>query len=460
MAGIGILRASTAIGWVAAIIANLAIGADVVWAAPTPPPAPTPAPAPTSTLTLDRVLELVRQTEPGVLAARASGAAGRAEATTSSSTFSPRISLRGGAVRSDDPALLFAQKLQQGRFGIADFALQELNHPAAATGYRWGVAVEQPIWNGGAEVTARGLAKHLRTTAAAIESAAVAERLLRAVEIYVETVQSREAVGADSAALTAAEELRRAAIDRMRQGLVPELDTLRATARWAEARTALLETRSRHRVALLRLGRLLGQEVRDEEVAGFPDDPSPSDLVPRGGERWELRAAREQAEALGIESQRAGLRLLPSVNTALALDYYAAPDQGQPEHRFTADVSVDLPIWDGRRRIQERRAAKARAEQARETVIVLDRELASAAEAARHELLVSLERKEVTGQARAAAVEAERLALGRFAAGLLPLGELLSASSDASRYRAKHVEALAQVTLSQYRYLHAIGDLK
>lgn len=395
-----------------------------------------------------------------MLAARASGAAGRAEATTSYSTFSPRINFRGGVLRSDDPALLFSEKLQQGRFASADFALQELNHPAAATGYHWGVAVEQPIWNGGAEVTAIGLARHRRTAAVAIEAAAVAERLLRAVEIYVETVQSHEAARADSSALTAAEELRRAAIDRMRQGLVPELDTLRATARWAEARTALLESRSRHYVALLRLGQLLGQAVRDEEIAGFPDDPSPTALVTRGGERWELRAAREQAEALGIESQRAGLRLFPSVNTALALDYYSAPDQERPEHRFTAGISVDLPIWDGTRRLQERRAAKARAEQAREMVIVLHRELASAAEAARQEFLVSLERRDVTGQARAAAVEAERLALGRYAAGLLPLGELLSASSDATRARGKQVEALAQVTLSQYRYLHAIGELK
>jgi len=55
----------------------------------------------------------------------------------------PRLALDGGWTRSDDPALLFSQKLQQGRFTTDDFALSELNDPSPSNAWNGGVVVEQ-----------------------------------------------------------------------------------------------------------------------------------------------------------------------------------------------------------------------------------------------------------------------------------------------------------------------------
>ena len=41
--------------------------------------------------------------------------------------LSPHVTVSSGFTRTDDPAVLFSQKLWQGRFGMADFAIPSLN---------------------------------------------------------------------------------------------------------------------------------------------------------------------------------------------------------------------------------------------------------------------------------------------------------------------------------------------
>ena len=79
--------------------------------------------------TLERVLGAVRAGEPGVIAARRAAEASRRSSTSPWTAISSRVRLEALASRSDDPALLFARKLQQGRFTAQDFGLDALNDP-------------------------------------------------------------------------------------------------------------------------------------------------------------------------------------------------------------------------------------------------------------------------------------------------------------------------------------------
>ena len=87
--------------------------------------------------------------------------------------------------------------------------------------------LSQPLWNEGREVTSPSLSKNLQQAADAGEMAALSDRILTAVAVYVDAVRARQAVEADSVGLAAARLFHTAAVDRYRQGLVPELDTLR-----------------------------------------------------------------------------------------------------------------------------------------------------------------------------------------------------------------------------------------
>src|SRR5437762_3540595 len=72
--------------------------------------------------------------------------------------------------------------------------------------------------------------------ATAAERAAIADRLLEAVEAYVGALRAREDARAAKLGLDAANAMRAAAAERFEEGQVPELDTLRAAAREGEAR--------------------------------------------------------------------------------------------------------------------------------------------------------------------------------------------------------------------------------
>jgi outer membrane protein len=438
-----------------------------------------PKPAAAEPWTLARVLEAVRVQHPSARAAHSSAEAGREAADAAFSALSPRIALEANATRTDDPAILFTQRLRQGRFSDDDFALEQLNDPAARGALDAGLVVDLPLWNGGAEVTAPAVAGHLDRAAAAQEEAGIAATLLRAVETYVEAVRARDALAADSIALAAAAERRRVAAELYRNDLTPEVDTLRAAASWGEARVAALDGVRRASVALARLSLLVGEDVRAEDVAvgeaagtaeeiGATDAADPigeivrtgeSDALPDASRRGELRAASAYADRLDVEAERAGYQLLPSLNSRGSVTYYRPWDEGGAR-RWAVGVALSLPIWDGTRRLSEWRLAQARAAAARAECDVLARDLAAAALDAREAARIAVERTDVARAARAAAEEALRLATQRYHAGLLPMGELLLADSEAARARHRQIDSESEVVLSRYRYLHALGELR
>lgn len=421
-----------------------------------------PQPLQAEPWTIERVLTAARLGDPGITAARSAGRAGRADGASDASALSPRVTLDAGATRSDDPALLFSQKLWQGRFAAEDFALPSLNRPPARSAWNWGVTVEQPLWNGGTEVTAPRLAAQRRRAATGMERARVADRLLYAVETFSNSVRARDALAADSTALGSALQQRRAAVERFRLGQVPELDTLRATARWAEARATWLTARKDLLLALARLSQLVGEEVAVTDLGGIPDPAALAEGAgtATGSVRGDLDAAHARARALGIEATRATLLLLPSLNAKLDYRDYRDPDSGEGDGRFLAALSVSLPIWDGLERIEKRRAARARAEEARAQAELLRRAVDLEIEDARSEASISLERRDAARMQRAASEEALRLALARYRAGLLPQTDLLAAEADAARARLNGVNAEIDAVIAQYRYRHATGVLE
>jgi len=408
--------------------------------------------------TLERVLNVVRERDPGVHAARANGDAQRAQAAQSWSALSPQISASAGFTRSDDPAVLFSQKLWQGRFSASDFAVDRLNEPAPQSAVQVGITVDQPLWNGGREFAAPSLARHYNRAATAMERAAIADKLLGAVEAYVAAVQARENARAAEMGLSAAQAMRSAAAERYRMGQVPELDTLRAVAREGDARVHEIGARRGLALALDHLSRLVMAPVAAESLEAPGDPPPVAQDAPVA--RGELAAAREGAAAAGTEARMAALRMLPSLNSRLALTQYRPAEGGAFEPRWMVAISADFPIFDGARRMNEWRAASSHATEAKATAQALERDLAVGLGAARVEAAVASERRDAAAIARAAAEEALRLASLRYRAGLLPLTDLLATDAEASAARASAVEASTSVTLAYYRLLHAQGDLR
>lgn len=408
--------------------------------------------------TLDRFLDRVRSGDPGVRAARAGGAAGRAQAAQMWAQLSPHVAVSSGFTRTDDPAILFSQKLWQGRFTPADFDVARLNQPDARDALQWNVTVDQPLFNGGRELTAPFVSAHYSRAASAMERANVAKELLAAVEAYVGAARARDDSEAAGQSLAAASAMRTAAVERYRMGQVPELDTLMATSRFAAARVRAIGAHRSLAVALDHVSRLAQATIAADDVALPETLPTLSERAETA--RGELAAAREGAKAAGTESHTAGLQLLPSFNSRLAVSQYKPWTGGTFERRWMVAVMAELPIFDGAQRLNAYRAARAKATQARASAQALERDMAVALAGARAEDAVSREAREAARDGRVAAEEALRLASLRYRAGLLPLSELLAADAQASGARASETEASSAMTLAHYRLLFAQGELR
>ncbi len=410
-------------------------------------------------LSLERALDQVRSAEPGVLAARARADAARADAGLGIQSLSPRVRLQAALDRSDDPAFLFSQKLWQGRFIQADFDLRALNQPPEATSLHYGVSVEQPIFNGGGEVMGPAIAGHRRRAADAAGEAEISGRLLQAVRGYVAAWKASQALAADSLALAAAEEHRRAAGLLFHTGQVSELDTLRTFSRRSQAYAEWLTGGSGREIALLTLSSLVGEPVAAADLVDPSQSPWTAPFASTS-RRGELRAATETAAALRLDSRRMGLRLLPSINSALQIDWYRDASSGPAQRRWTAGVRVDLPLWDGGRRIQDWRASSARAREEEAVAEELARRIEVERQEAASRMNLAAGRAQAMRAGRAAAEEALRLGEARYKAGLLPLSELLSTDAEAARARLAELDAEANIVMSRYDYLHAVGELK
>lgn len=438
-------RAAATLAQAAVLAACLALPALVV-------------PATAQGWTAERVLDAVRTHDPSVRAAHAGGAAGRAQAAQAWAMLSPHVTASAGFTRTDDPAVLFSQKLWQGRFTMADFAIDRLNQPDPQSALQLSLTVDQPLWNGGRELTAPGLAARWNRAATAMERANVANELLASVEAFTNAVRAREGERAAALGLEAAESMRESAVARFRMGQVPELDTLRAAARVADARVREIGARRGLVVALDHLSRLVGEPVAAADLVVTTEYAPVAERAETA--RGELAAVRESAKAAGTEARTSALRLLPSVNSRVAVSQYRPWDGGGYERRWMVAVMADLPLFDGAQRLNEARAARAKAEEARAKAQALERDMVTGLAAARAEDAVSRERLEAARAGRVAAEEGLRLASLRYRAGLLPISELLGADAEASAARMAEADASTAVTLAHYRLLHAQGDLR
>lgn len=417
-----------------------------------------PAPAAAGGWTAERVLDAVRAHDPSVRAARAGGAAGRAQAAQVWAMLAPHVTASSGFTRTDDPAVLFSQKLWQGRFTMADFAIDRLNQPDPRSALQVGLTVDQPLWNGGRELAAPGQAARWNRAASALERANVANELLAAVEAFTNAVRARGGERAAALGLEAAESMRESAVARFRMGQVPELDTLRAAARAADARVRAIGARRGLVVALEHLSRRVGEPVAAADLVLTTDFSPVAERAETG--RGELAAMRESAKAAGTESRTATLRLLPSLNSRFAVTQYRPWDGVSFERRWLVAVMAEMPLFDGGQRWNEARAARAKADEARARAQALERDLATGLAAARADDAVARERLDAARAGLAAAEEGLRLASLRYRAGMLPISELLGADAEASAARASEADASSAVTLAHYRLLHALGDLR
>jgi outer membrane protein TolC len=269
------------------------------------------APAIAEPLSLAAAIERARTANPALVAARSRAAAAAAESTaTRRGRNWPRLAASSGWTATDQPAAVFAQRLDAGVVQSEDFAVDRLTDPDVRSHLATSVGVELPLdlfgkaapAIAGAEAGARAAAAGAREAELAVVQqvtaawygALVAERAVIATERTVAGSAAREA------------EL----LAQTEEGAALRADLLRVRARRRNLEAQLASRRGERQTALAALALAIGATTPVVPAGEAVAPPPPRDLaewLAGANDRPAVAAAQAVAES-AAERARAELR--------------------------------------------------------------------------------------------------------------------------------------------------------
>jgi len=431
---------------------------------PVAPVASMPAPAPPAAglVTLEECLRAAFADNAGIAALRADTAAMSAGRRVAETGYRPRIYGEAGFRRSDNQVIVFSDTLTAGEFTSADFALDNLNNPDAINHGMLAVGVELPIDVTGGVGAGIAAARGSAAAAAAGLEAAEVDLAARITEAYYGVAL------ADAAAEVARETLERAtrheqvALARAEGGDALRSEPLRARAARFERERELERRRADAALARTHLAVLMGTPTRSIDTtmpipAASEDVGALEDWLDGATGRPDIEAARLGSDAAGEAARAARAARGPEMSGTARYERNANGfDDGSGS--YLLGVAVRWNAYDAGRgpRIDEAAAhataaaARARAledgarleiEKAWREARVADAALVSATEGA------------------TAAEEARRITAERYAAGLMPLTDLLDTESAALGLRLAVLGARYDAVVARVRLRQSAGRL-
>lgn len=246
-------------------------------------------------LTLGEALEMAQRQNPELLAARAHAEAQSLRADAARRRSWPRLAAASAATRSDNPATVFAQKLNAAEFTQDDFLLARLNAPQALTHVTTSLTLEAPLDAFGV----LGAASRAQVSVAQSDGAAAqqAQQDVRrhVIEAYHQAALAERAVQVTALALQGAQAREADVEARVGEGAALQADGLRARARRRQREADLAAARGEARLAGAQLSRLLGVSAPTAWTLVDGQVPNPPAGAEVDVEAWVAQALARRA---------------------------------------------------------------------------------------------------------------------------------------------------------------------
>ncbi len=416
-------------------------------------------------LPLDEAIRLGLSRNPELTSSRALAEVSGARLAGAEAERWPRVVTEAVARRSNNQVIVFGDKLTAAEFEASDFALDNLNHPDAISHFTAGLGLEAALFTSGRVRWGIESARAAEEAARAALRSSESDLAARISRAYFAIALARESGEVAQAALAGARGHEAAAAARFEAGSALKSDRLR-TQVFTLTREKDVELRLADlAIAQARLAALLGLDPSEELEPITPLEPPSS---PIGSlEEW---LARGSASAPSLEASRlivgaatAGARAVrsergPDVSGFARYERNAGGFEAG-EGSYLVGLGIRWTPFDAARaaRISEAEARRAAAEASGRAVVEAVRleivEAWYAAVAAERSLAVSREAVE-------AAEAARRIAVERYAGGLLSLTDLLDMETDLINARFSRIEALYRTVTERVRLAHAAGALE
>jgi outer membrane protein len=405
------------------------------------------APAAEEALTLADAMQRARENAREVVAARARQQAAEARTSQAKGFRLPSLNLTALWTRTNNPAEVFALKLNQGTFSFPDFVQSDPNSPAPINAGITRAEITFPIFTGG-ELSGRVKQATLASEAAARTSDWAGNgAALSAAEAYVMVAQAEEYAGLLAKARETVAAHVALARNYVAQGMLVKSELLRAEVELARIDDLLEEAQGKVRVANANLAFRLGAPGGEAWALAPLAEPGPvegpvEDWLGTAADRPDLLAARKMLAAGELEEKIRKAPLWPKVAFVARGELYG-------DHAFGSSGSsgslLAVATWNLFQGGSDRAAALAAREEARAG----REDVARFADGVRLEVRQAYE-EAVTARARhatalkalAAAREVERITNERFRSGVVKMLDLVDATT--SRREAETRELVAR----------------
>ncbi len=388
----------------------------------------------------------------------------RANAEAATGRLMPRVDATWNASRTDSPLNAFGTKLLQQRITAADFAIANLNNPAAINNYRTGVAVSLPVWQGGALWAGKRAGEAGADAADWQYASARQQTVLRVIEAFARLKAARAERRAAEQAVAAARDHLEDTRALKKRGLAIASDVMDARSHWLEARVNLQAAQHAEDAARDEMRRLLGLPAGSPVRAGGESRLS---LPERGLEAWlklaeegqpAIKAARKALEAAKAKADAARAPFLPSVALMASEEWNNnTPAPKHPNATIAADVRLNL--FAGGSDKARLRAARAEVEARKLALQDLMQRIRNQVRAAWRGLEEARMRLEASRQVLAQSEESLRIRKLRAEQGLEKTSDVLDAQTRLDAARARAIHARYALTIAKARLLAAAGQL-
>jgi outer membrane protein len=328
--------------------------------------------------------------------------------------------------------------------------------PDITTTYGASLQLQQALYSGGAISGSRAAARHEADAAAAARGQTTADLRLAAQLAYWEAIRASANVGLARAQHERAKRLLDDTRALLGAGMAVRADVLAAEERIATAQVQVIAAENAAQNARAQLRSLLHLdpadhiELADTLIGPLPAAPAAAEQLQSVAlaERPELEQTAAQLDALRSRERLARAEARPTIGAVAQWDYSRPnqryfPQADEWKSSWSVGLLVSWRLFDGGKaqadtsvsRLTQRAVAEDRQE--------LERRIQVEVETDRRNLESALAAVTAADAARAAALEREKDARDRHAAGLAPMVEILDAEAQLAAAEQQQVNARA-----------------
>jgi outer membrane protein TolC len=417
-------------------------------------------------LNLPQAVAMALERNPQRKASLAENRTAKASVREAQAAYLPRLTFSETAVASNDPVFVFGTRLRQNRFTAADFALNQLNNPAAIGNFATRIGLQ---WNAFDSFLTRA-----NVRLAASEKAASDQRLAYADQLVIfHVVQAYYGVLFSSKQLEVAEHAAGTAKAVMEQsqarfqaGSTVESDYLLAQVDDAARRQELIK--ARNALALARAQLNLAMGVAAEHPYDLAGPAGPLVFEPPALAEAESRALKERPD-LKESSQQVAVRQAsvdaaksafgPRVNVFAGGEADNVNFFGNGGNNWTVGAELQFDVFSGgqkKARLEREHGALDQAQalrQAAQDTVRLE------VRRAWYDLDSARQSVEINRLAAEQAEEALRIVSNRYQAGMTTITEMFRSEDSARTARTNYWEAVYRLSASYAALELAMGVL-